>query len=207
MTLNEIETNEEPNDRTVESSNPTDSHSSSRYSTATSTPYSSLERRSERQTTTTTTTTGAVQSVSAVVRHTDDCVVTVAKPAFVVNSVNELGFGRQLRDDALNSNIVSTEMIEDSESELEWPSLMAEDDDDDDCQLKEQGLSSDSLLIGFNFVIILVKELSKEKLRLNETIRQLKEENQRLHFESQTASQQLRKFTEWFFSSNQNQNQ
>ena len=49
----------------------------------------------------------------------------------------------------------------------------------------------------------LVKELSLEKLRLNETIRALKEENQRLHFESQTASQQLRKFTEWFFSSNQ----
>jgi hypothetical protein len=49
--------------------------------------------------------------------------------------------------------------------------------------------------------LIAVKELSKEKLRLNETIRQLKEENQRLHFESQTASQQLRKFTEWFFSS------
>jgi hypothetical protein len=148
LTLNE--TNEEPNDRTVESSNPTDSHSSSRYSTATSTPYSSLERRSERQTTTTT--TGAVQSVSAVVRHTDDCVVTVAKPAFVVNSVNELGFGRQLRDDALNSNIVSTEMIDDSESELEWPSLMAEDDDD--CQLKEQGLFEirDHLLIAINVI-------------------------------------------------------
>jgi hypothetical protein len=62
-------------------------------------------------------------------------------------------------------------------------------------------------LINPSIYLFSVKELSKEKLTLNETIRQLKEENQRLHFESQTASQQLRKFTEWFFNNNQNQNQ
>lgn len=35
---------------------------------------------------------------------------------------------------------------------------------------------------------------------LADTITKLREENQRLHQESQTASQQLRKLTEWFFS-------
>ena len=133
MTLNDCEI-EDTNDRVVESSIPTDSHSSSRYSTATSTPYSSLERRSDRQTTTSGVTSG---------RHTDDCVVTVAKPAFVVNSVNEFGFGRQLRDDALNSNVVPTDLLsiddDEDDQELEWPSLPVLNEEPD-TQLKEQGL-------------------------------------------------------------------
>ena len=49
-----------------------------------------------------------------------------------------------------------------------------------------------------------VRKLSLEKDVLNDTISKLREENQRLHLESQTASQQLRKLTEWFFNSNPN---
>ncbi|XP_054153028.1 signal-induced proliferation-associated 1-like protein 1 [Oppia nitens] len=146
ITLNDAD-DDPSTDPTVEH---TDSHSSSRYSTATSTPYSSLERRS-----------------SSDRQLSDDCVVTIAKPAFVVNPPV---FARRLIDDAINSNVTSGTTTTTSVT--------------DERELQEQ-----------------VKELSKEKQRLNETIRQLKEENQRLHFESQTASQQLRKFTEWFFSS------
>lgn len=47
-----------------------------------------------------------------------------------------------------------------------------------------------------------MRKLSLEKDVLNDTISKLREENQRLHIESQTASQQLRKLTEWFLSSN-----
>lgn len=45
-----------------------------------------------------------------------------------------------------------------------------------------------------------VRKLSFERHVLADTITKLREENQRLHQESQTASQQLRKLTEWFFS-------
>lgn len=47
-----------------------------------------------------------------------------------------------------------------------------------------------------------MRKLSLEKDVLNDTISKLREENQRLHIESQTASQQLRKLTEWFLNSN-----
>ncbi|CAG2108537.1 unnamed protein product [Medioppia subpectinata] len=172
ITLNDGD--DETTERTLDSN----SHSSSRYSTATSTPYSSLERPSPESRRPSLPTTKMTPRRQPMTTADDDCVVTVAKPAFVVNSTSAVFARKQLIDDTLNSNITTDHVL--AEEELQWPPLAA----NHDTHLKEQ-----------------VKELSKEKLRLNETIRQLKEENQRLHFESQTASQQLRKFTEWFFSS------
>ena len=43
-----------------------------------------------------------------------------------------------------------------------------------------------------------------EKSNLEDQIALLKEENQRLHEESQSAAQQLRRFTEWFFQTMEN---
>ena len=51
-------------------------------------------------------------------------------------------------------------------------------------------------------VAALEEELNKErkgKRELEQTVEHLKEENVRLKEESQTAAQQLRRFTEWFF--------
>ena len=51
-------------------------------------------------------------------------------------------------------------------------------------------------------VTALEEELNKErkgKKELEQTVEHLKEENVRLKEESQTAAQQLRRFTEWFF--------
>ena len=43
-----------------------------------------------------------------------------------------------------------------------------------------------------------------EKSNLEDQIAALKEENQRLQVESQSAAQQLRRFTEWFFQTMEN---
>lgn len=40
---------------------------------------------------------------------------------------------------------------------------------------------------------------TRRRLSLEEEVRGLKEENRRLQEESQSAAQQLRRFTEWFF--------
>jgi signal-induced proliferation-associated 1 like protein 2 len=47
--------------------------------------------------------------------------------------------------------------------------------------------------------IDLVKE-QVEKSTLEKTVQDLRDENRRLHDESATASAQLKKFSEWFFS-------
>jgi predicted nucleic acid-binding Zn-ribbon protein len=40
---------------------------------------------------------------------------------------------------------------------------------------------------------------TRRRLSLEEEVRRLRDENRRLQEESQTAAQQLRRFTEWFF--------
>lgn len=40
---------------------------------------------------------------------------------------------------------------------------------------------------------------ARRRLSLEEEVRRLRDENRRLQEESQTAAQQLRRFTEWFF--------
>jgi hypothetical protein len=74
------------------------------------------------------------------------------------------------------------------------------------------GSSSVSCLINF-FLRLREQELNKHisqlegrlsretmrRLSLEEEVRNLREENRRLQQESQSAAQQLRRFTEWFF--------
>lgn len=64
------------------------------------------------------------------------------------------------------------------------------------------GVSEEKVLRLLERVTLLEKELEgekKSKEHLSSQVDQLKEENVRLQEESQTAAQQLRRFTEWFF--------
>ena len=70
---------------------------------------------------------------------------------------------------------------------------------------KEGGVSSPHQLL--RMVSQLESRLSNEsaaKSSLEDQIAALREENQRLQEESQSAAQQLRRFTEWFFQSVEN---
>jgi hypothetical protein len=79
----------------------------------------------------------------------DDCVVTVAKPAFVVNSSSAVFTRKQLLDDTINSNVLSIADLEanaakDDDDDLQWPPLVISHQPlptgVQDVRLKQQGL-------------------------------------------------------------------
>ncbi|RWS27672.1 signal-induced proliferation-associated 1-like protein 2 [Leptotrombidium deliense] len=190
-----------------------------------STPYSSLERGTNKENT----------------AKTDDVILTVAQPAQVISSEPSSPSDFQKERENLHlphsfTNDNLSPMSNDLESlnitvgrddgEIDWSSLvttatrcLAEKNflnasDALDEWLKEFGSSltsnngaDDSVKSLEDTVKKLQSDLVKEqsdKASLAKQVEHLREENQRLHEESQTAAAQLKKFMEWFFQQNVN---
>lgn len=68
---------------------------------------------------------------------------------------------------------------------------------DDPVPVKETHVSE--LLEKVNLLETRLTSEAREKSHLAEEVAALREENQRLQVESQTAAEQLKKFTDWFF--------
>ncbi|RWS08731.1 signal-induced proliferation-associated 1-like protein 2 [Dinothrombium tinctorium] len=192
-----------------------------------STPYSSLERTSNKDNST----------------KGDDVILTVAQPAQVISSEPSSPSDFQKERDPMHlphsytveslspssstSNAVESSLnipiTHDKVNDIDWPSFMesatkalANDDALDDW-FKEFGHSLSSNNIGEigndsvrelegkvkKLQSDLVKEQS-DKASLAKQVEHLREENQRLFEESQTAAAQLKKFMEWFFQQNVN---